>query len=83
MTDHAKDDLAFTIAFALSRQKGTLQRVPKHDSILHLTPVAKAIIRQMELSGWRVTKRPPREAHSTQGWTGAPKRPDQGEDGTV
>ena len=66
MTDQANDDLAFTIAFALSRQKGTLRRVPKHDSIPHLTPV---------------TKRPPREAHSTHGWTGAPTRPDEGEDG--
>ena len=81
MTEHANDDLAFTIAFALSRQKGTLRRVPKHDSIPHLTPVAKAIIRQMELSGWRVTKRPPREAHSTHGSTGAPTRPDHGQDG--
>jgi len=33
------------------------------------------------LSGWRVTKRPPREAHSTHGWTGEPTGPDKAEDG--
>lgn len=65
MTDDGDDDLAFTIAFALSGHKAALRRVPKHDSIPHRTPVAKAVIRQVELSGWRLTKRPAREAHST------------------
>lgn len=67
MSDEQDRDMAFSIAFALSRWKGTLRRVPKHDSIPHLMPVARAVMRQLRLTGWRFTKEPTREWHSTHG----------------
>jgi len=77
MSDQRDDDLAFSIAFALSRCKGLLRAVPRYDSIPHLMPVARAVIQQIERTGWKLTKTPPREPHSTHCSTGLPERLDQ------
>ncbi|MEO1090776.1 MAG: hypothetical protein AAFX81_09090 [Pseudomonadota bacterium] len=64
MPDDIDDDLAFSIAFATSKRRQLLLQVPRVDAIAHLRPIAHAVIKQLRLSGYVITKKPPRPPHS-------------------
>ncbi|TVQ35663.1 MAG: hypothetical protein EA356_07155 [Geminicoccaceae bacterium] len=51
------DDPSFDVAFALSRQRKRLRRIPDHDGIEWLRPVARAVLAQLSLAGWEVRRR--------------------------
>ncbi len=72
MSEQRDDDLAFDIAYALSRQRKVLRRIPDHKDIEHLRLAAKAVIRHLRLCGWRLDKKPPMKARTSGRSDGAP-----------
>jgi len=51
-----KYDLVFAIAFALTRRRGELKRIPTHDGIRCLEPAARAVIEHLLRCGWRIER---------------------------
>jgi hypothetical protein len=66
-----RDELIATVAFALSQLRPLLRRIvaEKHprpgDQFEPGTVAAERIVKQLELSGYEVRKKPPRRPHST------------------
>jgi len=53
------DDLVFAIAFALTRRRGELKRIPTHDGIRYLEPAARAVIEHLLRCGWQIERTGP------------------------
>ncbi len=65
MSDYDDDrTLGFDIAYELSCHRKKLERIPSHDSIAHLRPIAEAVIRHIRRCGWRIDKRPMPPMHT-------------------